>query len=226
MSEADTVINRNTRNGAGIAGSGSLRRKPLGSSAGAGPLQPPPRGPIKQSSTESGHSTSNRMSLQSSSDGAGRGGRSSLQGTPRDSLQRRQNNSTLPRRTNDFQTANGSRGGGGSLEGTLVKQRGSRGLDQNDCHDKNSSIPLIEFHLVNGQGPTPNAAGGSGGRGNPRPKTAMGRRINPDDIEEENEENGDHFRNRNSSPSACGGGRKKQQQGNKPYIKYNSFANY
>ena len=127
----------------------------------------------------------------------------------------------------------GDGGGGGSLEGTLVKRGSVRThpLDpainhNNEGGDKNSSIPLIEFHLVNGEGPP---SGSNGSKPGPRPKTAMGRRINNaaghDEIQEESEENSDMV-------YRAGGSRTKhhhvpdQNNSNKAYIKYNSFANY
>ena len=200
--------------------SGTLRRHQFSRQATneSGPLQPPKI--IKQSSTESGHSTSNKLSLHSSSDAAGAPrsygrqqqqppGGQSWHGTPRtDSLRRDRNggvgnnsSTTLPRRSGDLQRVQSN--GSNSLEGTLIKRRSDT--------DKQTSIPLIELHLVNG-GPN---------RGPSRPKTAMGQRRS-DDLEEQEDVESDYYRSgpQNRVRPA------KNNTNNKPYIKYNSFANY
>ena len=272
-----------SHSGSGTTRRGQLSRQPTddssgpqnnGGSAGGGvnhhPLLPPNPGIIKQSSTDSGHSTSHR-----SSDVTGiimhNGGRQrrhpnevtrignreqvppggqSWHGTPRNDTNRRamkpgrqgtnsiadNQSRTLPRRTGDVQQRmqQEQQFGTNSLDGTLIKRRsaapGSGNNFQEDNYQTNSSIPLIEFHLVNG---SPNNAAGM--RGELFSSSNVPSNPNETDPLDENDTNEDvfyHQSNRDTIINHTGNQRRGQQTNNKTsnpnknYIKYNSFANY
>lgn len=273
----------------GHSGSGTLRRGQLSrqptddssgpqhnSGSGGGgvshhPLQPPNPGIIKQSSTDSGHSTSHRSSditgiimhngsrvRRHPNEAARLGSREqvppggqSWHGTPRNDTNRRgmkpgrqgtnsisdNQSRTLPRRTGDVQQRmqQDQQCGSNSLEGTLVKRRsaapGSAGGNNypEDNYQNNTSIPLIEFHLVNG---SPNNAPGM--RGEMFSSNTVPSNPTETDALDENDTNEDvfyhHQSNRDTIINHTGNQRRGQQTNNKNpnknYIKYNSFANY
>ena len=280
-----SVMKDHPHSGSGTLRRGQLSRQPTDDSSGPHhnsgnggvshhPLQPPNPGIIKQSSTDSGHSTSHR-----SSDVAAMGlhnsrqrrhvnevnrlgnreqppGGQSWHGTPRTDSNRRgvkpgrqgissisdNQSRTLPRRggatSGDLQhRIQQESGGSSSLDGTLIKRRsaapGGGGNYGEDSYQNNTSIPLIEFHLVNG---SPNNAPGMRGEtlsSNVVPST----HPNENDPLDENDTNEDvfyHQSNRDTIINHKGNQRsirgQQTQQSNNPnnknYIKYNSFANY
>lgn len=207
----------------------------------------------KQSSTESGPSSSNRLSRQSSSE-TNAGGPTrrcyneayqSWHGTPRADASRRSGDlnthsqrfndresysTTLPRRSAEHHQR---------LHGSLDKRRSAGNNDP-------SAIPLIEYHLVeNGSHNNTRVSGGPtyavpdravhnlGGSGGARPKVTMNDNVRRSYVDanhigppppirmgnhvNEAEESIDYY------PSDSRGAVNRQ---NKPYIKYNSFANY
>ena len=272
-----------TTSGSGTLRRGQLSRQPTDDSSGPQhnnsiggvnhhPLLPPNPGIIKQSSTDSGHSTSHR-----SSDVAGIGmqnnrqrrqineatrlgnrdsqqGGQSWHGTPRNDSNRRgvkpgmqgvsmisdNQSRTLPRRTGELQQRN-QQDGSNSLDGTLIKRKstahpggGGSGYVEN-TYQNNASIPLIEFHLVNG---SPNNAPGMRGEAYSSDVGPTNHHINEHDPLNENDTNEDVFYHQSTRDTIInhkGNQRRvvgqqthqnKNANTNKNYIKYNSFANY
>ena len=203
----------------------------------------------KQSSTESGPSSSNRLSRQSSSDtttpaaarkqqhqqqpqqqqqqpqqhsrhnsetfGPNNGGQS-WQGTPRNDARRSgtplEHSTSLPRR---FHHTN-------SLDGNAMKRRQQAANDQ-------STIPLIEYHLVDTDSPRQPHHGQNRWSGGARPKTEIMRRSvygeSDNHITESGESEGADFFP-DESPRPATRMAKSGIPPNRPYVKYNSFANY
>ena len=276
--------------------SGTLRRGPLSrqptdessgahhtSGSGGGvshhPLQPPNPGIIKQSSTDSGHSTSHRSSdaaAMGPHNGRQRqhvnevnrvGGREQLQGgqswqgTPRTDSNRRggkagrhgftavgeNQSTTLPRRAGGASGNLQNRlhqeqtGGSNSLDGTLIKRRsaaagGGVGNYGEVNYTNNTSIPLIEFHLVNG---SPNNSPGMRGEmfsSNAVPSSTHpnetdpldgGNETNHEDVFYHPSNHRDKIINHKGTQRTIRGQQtQKSNNPNKNYIKYNSFANY
>ena len=273
-----------TQPGSGTLRRGQLSRQPTddssgpqhNNSSGGGanhhPLLPPNPGIIKQSSTDSGHSTSHR-----SSDVAGIGmhnsrqrrhanevnrignreqppGGQSWHGTPRNDSNRRgvkpgrpgnssisdNQSRTLPRRAGDLQQrVQQEPGGSNSLDGTMVKRRSAAAADRGggnnfsgNNYQNNTSIPLIEFHLVNG---SPNNAPGMRGEKFSSNAVPSAHPRENDLLDEENDVNEDVFYNQSNRDTIINHkgnqrrGQQTQHQSNNPnknYIEYNSFANY
>ena len=178
-------------------------------------------------------------------------GGQSWHGTPRNDLNRRgmkpgrqgvnsisdNQSRTLPRRAGELQQRlEQEQGGSSSLDGTMIKRRsaapGAGGVNYGeDNYQNNSSIPLIEFHLVNG---SPNNAPGMRGEmygSNPVPSTQHHNENGQ--VDEEYDTNEDVFNPVENRDTIINHKQRRGQQthksnqpNNKNYIKYNSFANY
>ena len=246
-----------------VPSSGTLKRGPISRqttddsgthhTSGSGgvshhPLQPPPNpGIIKQSSTDSGHSTSHRSSdvAYNNRQRQQQPGGQSWHGTPRTELTRRgaktgkqaysvvgdNQSTTLPRRAGPtggdlHPKLQQEPGGCNSLDGTLIKRRSAAPAGGSNYGEAaNTSIPLIQFHLVNG---SPNNSQFSS---NAMP---FKHRNESDPLDEHgtDEDVFYHQSNRDNTIITHNKGSQKAMRGqqtqksNKPYIKYNSFANY